>query len=110
MGVYALKKSGTQFMFNLKAGNGEVILTSERYTTKANAENGIASVKTNSSKDDRYERKTSTDSQHYFVLKAANHEVIGTSERYTSASARDAGIASVKANGPGSSTDDQTGQ
>ena len=46
-GTYALKKTTDgQFMFNLKAGNGEVILTSERYTAKASAENGIASVRT----------------------------------------------------------------
>ena len=57
-GTYALKKSGDQFMFNLKAANGEVILTSERYTTRAGAQTGIASVQTNSPKDERYERKT----------------------------------------------------
>lgn len=45
-GKFVLKKSGDQFMFNLKAGNGEVVATSERYTTKQAALNGIASVKT----------------------------------------------------------------
>ena len=45
---YVLKKtSDGQFMFNLKAVNGEIILTSERYKAKASAETGIASVKTN---------------------------------------------------------------
>jgi uncharacterized protein len=46
-GKFVLKKSGDQFMFNLKAANGEIIATSERYTTKAGALNGIESVKTN---------------------------------------------------------------
>jgi uncharacterized protein YegP (UPF0339 family) len=46
-GKFVLKKSGTQYMFNLKAGNGEVIATSERYTTKAAAKAGIESVKNN---------------------------------------------------------------
>ena len=43
-GYFVLKRSGTQFMFNLHAGNHEVILTSEQYTTKASAEGGIAAV------------------------------------------------------------------
>jgi uncharacterized protein YegP (UPF0339 family) len=58
---YDLKKTADgQFMFNLKAANGEVILTSERYTTKASAENGIESVKTNAPNDEQYDRRTST--------------------------------------------------
>ncbi len=44
---FVLKKSGTQYMFNLKAGNGEIIATSERYATKQGAQNGIESVKKN---------------------------------------------------------------
>jgi uncharacterized protein YegP (UPF0339 family) len=43
-----------------------------------------------------------------FNLKAPNHEIIGTSESYTTASARDKGIESVKANGSSASVDDQT--
>ena len=54
-GIFHLKRSGTQYMFNLKSsGNGEVVLTSERYTTKQNAEAGIASVKANAPYDARY--------------------------------------------------------
>lgn len=47
-GKFELKtaKSG-QFHFNLKAGNGEVIATSEMYQSKAAALNGIESVKSN---------------------------------------------------------------
>ena len=45
MAKYVLKHAGNnEFMFNLKAGNGEVILTSQRYNSKASAENGIESV------------------------------------------------------------------
>ncbi|MDU3301416.1 MAG: YegP family protein, partial [Enterobacter ludwigii] len=51
------KSSDGQFRFVLKAGNGETILTSELYTTKNSAENGIASVRTNSPSDERYEKK-----------------------------------------------------
>ena len=107
-GWYVLKRSGDQFMFNLKAGNGEIILTSERYTSKDGAKNGIGSVQTNSPKDERYERKTSTSGQPYFVLKAANGEVIGRSEMYSSASAMEGGIESVKRNGPTTDIRDET--
>ena len=106
---YVLKKATDgQHMFNLLAANSETILTSERYTSKAGAENGISSVKTNSPRDDRYDRKKSSDNQHYFVLKAANGEPIGRSERYTTAGAMEIGIASVKKNGPIATVDDQT--
>ena len=105
---YELKSSDEQFMFNLIAGNGEVILTSERYTTKASADGGIASVKTNSPIDERYDRLTSTSDQPFFVLQAANGETIGTSEMYSSASAMETGIASVKKNGPAAEVDDRT--
>jgi uncharacterized protein len=47
-GKFVIKKtSDGQYRFNLKAGNGEIIATSESYTTKAAAENGIASVRAN---------------------------------------------------------------
>lgn len=89
-----------QFKFVLKAGNAEVILTSELYKTKSSAENGIASVQTNSPNDSRYERKDATNGKPYFNLKATNGQVIGTSQMYASAQTRDGGIESVKANGP----------
>ncbi|BEP55610.1 YegP family protein [Variovorax sp. V118] len=97
---FHLKPSGTQYMFNLKGGNGEVVLTSERYTTKQSAEGGIASVKVNSPHDARYDRRSNSAGSPYFVLKAANGEIIGTSEAYSSTAARDGGIAWVKANAP----------
>lgn len=99
-GYYELKPSGTQYMFNLKAGNHEVILTSERYTTKAAALGGIASVQQNSPHEDRYQRKTASDGRPYFTLLAANGQVIGQSQMYQSEPSRNGGIESVKANGP----------
>jgi uncharacterized protein YegP (UPF0339 family) len=91
--------SDGQFRFVLKAGNGEVILTSELYKTRAAAQNGIASVQTNSGLDERYERKAAANGKPFFNLKAANHQVIGSSQMYSSEAARDNGIASVKSNG-----------
>jgi len=93
------KNANGQFHFVLKAGNAETILTSETYNTKSAAENGIASVQANSPHEDRYERKTSSNQKPYFNLKAINHQVIGTSQMYSSNEAREAGIASVKTNG-----------
>ena len=100
-GYYEVKKSGaTCAMFNLKAGNHEVILTSEIYNTKDAAKKGISSVQSNSQTDVRYERKTEKDGSPYFVLTATNGQTIGKSEMYSSAAARDKGIESVKTNGP----------
>ncbi len=97
-----------EFRFRLKAGNGEIILASEGYVQKASAENGIESVKTNAPNDDRYERKETKSGGHMFNLKASNGQVIGTSESYTSASARDNGIESVKRNAPDGRVEDLT--
>jgi uncharacterized protein len=103
-GWYELNKNDKgQFHFVLKAGNSEVILRSEQYESKAAAENGIASVQKNHGADANYERKDASDGRPYFNLKAANHQVIGTSQMYSSAATRDAGIESVKTNG-GSAT------
>ena len=98
-GKFVLKtaKDG-QFYFVLEAGNGQVILTSEMYVAKASAENGIASVRKNAGDDAHYERKEQANGHAMFNLKAANHQVIGTSQGYSSNAARDEGIASVKAN------------
>lgn len=106
---YELKtdKSG-QFIFNLKAANGQVILSSESYLQKSSALAGIDSVRSNGPHDENYERKTSTANQPYFVLKAKNGTVIGRSEMYSSESARENGIASVKTNCASEKVDDQT--
>lgn len=97
-----------QFHFNLKANNGQVILSSERYKAKASAINGIESVQTNAPHDNRYDRRTSKKDEPYFVLKAANGEIIGTSEMYSSIQAMENGISSVKVNAPGAPTEDLT--
>jgi len=89
-----------QYYFRLKAGNGQTILASEGYTTKAACMNGIESVKKNAPDDNRYDLKTSSNGKHYFNLKATNGQIIGTSEMYESAAGRDNGIASVKSNAP----------
>lgn len=100
-GWYELtKNSKGQYHFVLKAGNAETILSSEVYESKAAAQNGIASVQKNSSLDERYDRKESTNQKFYFNLKAANHQIIGTSQMYATAASRDKGIESVKTNGP----------
>lgn len=107
-GIFILKRSGTQYMFNLaSSGSAQVVLTSERYTSKQSAQGGIGAVKSNASFDARYKRLTAANGQPYFTLQGANGEVIGASETYSSAQARDAGIAWVKANAPTASTSDQ---
>lgn len=99
-GWYELSKNDKgQYHFVLKAGNAETILRSETYESKAAAENGIASVQKNSPLDERYERKTASNDKPYFNLKAANHQIIGTSQLYSGEAARDNGIESVKTNG-----------
>lgn len=101
MGKFEItKRKNGEFQFNLKASNGQTILTSEGYTTKSAVQNGIESVKKNSADDSKYERKTSSNNKPYFNLKASNGQVIGTSELYESESAREHGIESVKKNAP----------
>ena len=102
------KSKNDKFLFNLKAGNGEVVLTSQMYEAKASAQEGVESVKVNAPLDERYERKTSAKSEPYFNLKAANGQIIGHSEMYSSASAMEGGIASVKKNAPTATTTDKT--
>jgi len=102
------KNSDGQFYFVLKAGNAETILTSEMYQEISSAKNGIASVQENSPLDERFERRTASNGKPYFNLKAANHEVIGTSQMYSSETARDTGIASAKENGSSNTVKDNT--
>jgi uncharacterized protein len=89
-----------QFMFNLKAGNGQVILTSEMYQAEDSCMNGIESVKKNSADDGRFDRKTSSNGKPFFSLTATNGQIIGKSEMYESEAARENGIESVKKNAP----------
>src|SRR5690606_29712251 len=87
---------GGEYRFRLKASNGQSILASEGYKTKASCLNGVESVKTNAPDDARYEKKESGSGKFMFNLKAANHQVIGTSQQYQSGASRDKGIESVK--------------
>jgi uncharacterized protein len=108
-GKFELKKSnGGNFMFNLKAGNGQIILTSEPYASKQAAQNGIESVKKNAATDGRYERKASRKGEPFFVLKGGNGQVIGSSEVYSGGAAMENGIACVKKNAVQASVLDQT--
>lgn len=97
-----------QFHFNLIATNGQVILSSQLYTAKASAQNGIESVKVNAPIDSQYDRRMSKSDEPYFVLKAANGEIIGTSEMYSSKQAMENGIDSVKHNAPEAGVEDLT--
>ena len=95
--VVTLRKNG-EFQFNLKATNGQVILTSEGYTTKAACLNGIESVRKNGPVEDRYEIKEAKNGKPFFNLKASNGQVIGSSQMYASERTMKAGIASVMRN------------
>jgi len=95
--VISVRKSG-EFQFNLEAGNGRIILTSEGYSSKSGCLGGIESVKSHVADADNFERLTSTNNKFYFVLKATNGKVIGTSEMYESSAACLNGIASVQEN------------
>ena len=90
------KSSNSQFYWSLHADNDKKILASEMYTTKQAALTGINSVKINSSLDARYDRRVAKNGQPYFVLKAANGEIVGTSEQYSSTEAMEDGIRAVK--------------
>ena len=90
--------TNSKFMFNLKAENHQVILTSQVYEQKQSALDGIASVRANGPFSKNFEHKLSTASEPYFVLKAQNGEIIGTSQMYSSQAAAEAGIASVQIN------------
>lgn len=105
--VISVRKNG-EFQFNLKATNGQIILSSEGYTTKLNCKKGIESVKVNSQTDDRFHRLEAKNGKYYFNLKASNGQIIGTSEMYESENGRDNGIASVKSNAPDAEIEELT--
>jgi uncharacterized protein len=97
-----------EYRFRLKASNGENIGASEGYKAKSSAENGIESVKTNSVVKDRYDVFEGNGGKWYFNLKAANHQVILSSQGYSSKQAAEAGCDSVARNAPNAIIDDQT--
>ena len=114
MGKFVVKTTATGFKFDLKAGNGETIATSEVYTTKQACLNGVDSVKRNSVgkvedqtvenfetvKHPKFELYMDKAGEYRFRLKARNGEVIATSEGYKSKASCENGIESVKKNAP----------
>lgn len=109
MGKFIItQRVNKEYQFNLKAKNGEIILTSEGYVQKASCQKGIESVKTNSQDDSRYDRRIAVNEKEYFVLKARNGEIIGKSQLYSSKSGMENGIESVKLNAPTAEIIDET--
>ena len=100
MGKFVIKpaKNG-EYFFNLKADNGQTILTSEMYKTKAACQKGIDSVRKNSQNEKMFEWKKTAAGKFHFNLKATNGQVIGTSEHYEAEAGMKNGIESVKKNG-----------
>ncbi len=108
-GKYVIRKAKNgQFYFRLQASNGQTILASEMYKARGSCNNGIASVQKNSPEEKRYDRRVNKGGKDYFVLKAANHQIIGNSEAYNTKAAMENGIKSVMKNGPTTNIVDET--
>jgi uncharacterized protein YegP (UPF0339 family) len=93
-------KSGKhhQFFFQLKADNGEILLLSEKYHSKASCVHSIDAVKINAKLDSHYDRLKAADEQYYFTIKAANGDVIAKSGMYKDAAGRNTVLEMVKTN------------
>ena len=89
-----------EFRFNLLASNGQVILSSEGYVRKESCQKGIDSVRRHSAEDRFFERTIAANGKYHFNLKAANGEIIGTSQMYADAANMENGIASVRFHAP----------
>lgn len=115
MGKFVVKATKTGFVFNLKAGNGEVIATSEVYTTEAACMKGVESVRKNAAEakfedqtvaevaavtNPKFEMYTDKAGEFRFRLKARNGEVIAISEGYKAKASCLNGIDSVRRNAP----------
>ena len=113
MGKFVIRKANTGIKFDLKATNGQVIATSEVYTTEAACRNGIASVQKNApiaavedqtqegyavQKHPKFEMYVDKSGEYRFRLKATNGQVIATSEGYKAEASCVNGIESVKKN------------
>ena len=112
MGKFVIRETNTGWKFDLKATNGEVIATSEVYTTKAACLNGIDSVKTccaggvedltvenaEAVKHPKFEVYEDKAGEYRFRLKARNGEIIAVSEGYKTKASCENGIASVRKN------------
>ena len=102
------KGKDDKYYFSLKAGNGEVILTSQGYKAKADCLNGIESVKKNSQSEGRFEVKKSNDGKDYFVLTATNGQTVGKSQMYKSESGCSNGMKSVASSAADASVADES--
>lgn len=115
MGKFVVRKTNTGIKFDLKAGNGQVIATSEVYTTDAACKNGIESVKKNApvaavenqtvegfatEKNPKFEIYNDKKGEFRFRLKATNGQIIAVSEGYTTLANCENGVESVKKNAP----------
>lgn len=114
MGKFVIRETTTGVKFNLKAGNGEIIATSEIYTTEAACRKGIESVKTNANsavedqtvegyevlKHPKYEVYLDKAGEYRFRLKARNGEIIAVGESYKAKAGCMNGIDSIKRNAP----------
>lgn len=101
-------RSNDDFQFNLKAGNGLVILTSQGYSSKVACQTGIESVRVHSAEARNFDSRAAKDGSPYFNVVAGNGQVIGTSQMYSDESARDTGIRSVMENAPAATVVDNT--
>ena len=115
MGKFVVKETATGVKFDLKAGNGEVIATSEVYTSEAACKNGVESVRKNApvanvenqtvegyaaEKHPKFEVYTDKAGEYRYRLKATNGQVIAVSEGYKAEASCLNGIESVKKNAP----------
>ena len=97
MAKFEVYQSGkkNEFRFRLKADNGQTILSSEGYSSRAACMNGIASVKKNANNPKSMIKSQTPGKMFRFSIRAANNEIIGTSQNYKSESGRNNGIDSV---------------
>ncbi|AKS42991.1 YegP family protein [Wenzhouxiangella marina] len=102
------KDKAGEFRFRLKAGNGQNILGSEGYKTRASCMNGVESVKKNSQIEARFECHETASGKWTFRLKASNGQTIGTSQTYSSESGCRNGMKSVATSSVDAKVDDQT--
>ena len=113
MGKFVIRETASGFKFDLKAGNGQVVATSEVYTTLAACKNGVESVQKNAPvagienqtkegyetvKHPKFEVYTDKAGEYRFRLKATNGEIIAVSEGYKAKASCENGIASVRKN------------
>ena len=84
------------YYYRLSTNNGQVLLLSEGYSSKASCLNGVNAIKLKGRADNNYEKKTSSNGKYYFNLKTSNGQIIATSEMYEVVTARDNAISSVQ--------------